>query len=403
MVEQIIMRSGTLSSDSFDIEHIEPVKGQSFPEQVQSCVEQLSRFIYPEGEARYFITQQTFFLSAASRSEFDERASQIWEQLTAGCGTLLPATSIVAQRPVSGSDVVLELICIRAGDRTGVRYKTLDGLSYTVVEHDGYKTVHAAGLTGDPTDNILTSSEKAFDAAVKILTAEGLSIHHIIRQWNYIEEIACIADGGEGHQNYQVFNDVRSRYYDAGTFDQGYPAATGIGMTTGGVIIGFIALSPSEKVTIKPIHNPGQIDAHKYSELVLEGKATSGVVQKCTPKFERAKLVSIGSSHHIYVSGTASILGERTMYAGDVENQTITTIENIFRLFSKENQEALGLRFDLSTIQFSHLRVYVKFQEDIPLVQRICQERLNSSSSLFLQSDVCREDLLVEIEGVFSI
>ncbi len=403
MVEQIIMRSGTLSSDSIDIEHIEPVNGSSFSEQVLSCVEQLSKFIYPEGETRYFVTQQTFFIAAGSREEFNERSAQIREHLSTNCGALLPATSIVAQNPVSGSDVVLELMCTRAGEGTEVRYRSLDGISYTVVEQEGFKTVHAAGLTGDPSDNILESSVRAFDAAVKILKTEGLSIDHIIRQWNYIEEIARIDSVEGGTQNYQVFNDVRSDYYNAGKFENGYPAATGIGMTTGGVIIGFIALSTSKKVTIRAIHNPGQIDAHKYSELVLEGKASSGAVQKCTPKFERAKLISIGSRHHIYVSGTASILGERTMYVGDVENQTITTIENIFRLFSSENQVALGLNFEVDRIHFSHLRVYVKYQADIPLVQKICSERLHSSSSLFLESDVCREDLLVEIEGVFSI
>ena len=403
MVEQIIMRSSIQSSNNFDIEHIEPVTGKSFPEQVQSCVEQLSKFIYPEGEARYYITQQTFFISAGSRAEYDERSVQIREQLSASCGSLLPATSIVSQSPVRGNDVVLELICIRATGDKKVHYKSLSGIAYTVVEQDGYKSVHAAGLAGTPADSILESSEKAFDNAMKILEAEGLSIHHIIRQWNYIENISRVEGFEEEHQNYQVFNDVRSHYYEKGTFDNGYPAATGIGMTTGGVIIDFIALSPSDQISVKPIQNPGQIDAHRYSELVLKGTPSEGLQQKCSPKFERAKLVTIGSGHYIYVSGTASIRGEKTMHVDDVEKQTLTTIENIFQLFSKENQESLGLKFDVSQIRFSHLRAYVKYNKDIPLVKKICESKLNSNSSLFLISDICREDLLVEIEGVFSV
>ena len=133
--------------------------------------------------------------------------------------------------------------------------------------------------------------------------------------------------------------------------------------------------------------------------MVLEGKSE----QKCTPKFERAKLVSIGEGNYIYVSGTASILGEKTVHVGDVEKQTLTTIENIKRLFSKENQDSLGLDFDVAKIRFSHLRVYVKYKEDIPAVQKVCDAELNCKSSLFLESDVCREDLLVEIEGVFTV
>ena len=403
MVEQIIMRSGSQSLKNIDIEHIKPVLGKSFPEQIKSCIEQLSDFIFPEGESRYLVTQQTFFIASASRAEYDERSTLIREQLSTTCGNLLPATSIVAQSPVCGNDVVLELICARAEEGIEVHYKSLEGLSYTVVEQDSFKTVHAEGLTGAPGDNILEASERAFDIAMKILEEEGLSIHHIIRQWNYIEDIALVEGIEKEHQNYQVFNDVRSRYYEKGTFDNGYPAATGIGMDTGGVIIGFIALYPSDQVTVKPIRNPGQIDAHRYSELVLKGTAAEGLERKCTPKFERAKLVSIGSSHYIYVSGTASIRGEKTMHVGDVENQTLTTIENIFQLFSKENQESMGLDFEVSQIRFSHLRAYVKYNKDIPLVKKICESKLNSNSLLFLISDVCREDLLVEIEGVFTI
>ena len=113
--------------------------------------------------------------------------------------------------------------------------------------------------------------------------------------------------------------------------------------------------------------------------------------------------MTIGSRNYIYVSGTASILGEKTVHEGDVEKQTLTTIENIKRLFSRENQEKLGLDFDMDEIQFSHLRVYVKYKEDIPAVEKVCEAELNSKSSLYLVSDVCRENLLVEIEGVFNL
>jgi hypothetical protein len=72
-------------------------------------------------------------------------------------------------------------------------------------------------------------------------------------------------------------------------------------------------------------------------------------------------------------------------------------------LFSRENQESLGLEFDVSKVQFSHLRVYVKDKEDIPAVKKICFAELNCKSCLFLESDVCREELLVEIEGLFTV
>jgi hypothetical protein len=174
-------------------------------------------------------------------------------------------------------------------------------------------------------------------------------------------------------------------------------------MDTGGIIIGFIALSESDKVQVKPIRNPRQIDAHQYSDQVLRGELTGVSAKKCTPKFERGKMVTLGGRHYVYVSGTASIVGEKTMFPGDVDKQTRTTIENIFELFSAGNQDKLGIELDISQIQFSHLRVYVKHQKDIPAVKRICEAELNCKSSIYLESDVCREDLLVEIEGIFTL
>jgi enamine deaminase RidA (YjgF/YER057c/UK114 family) len=398
MVEQIIMRSGSHTLNGFKFEHIVPASGDNFSEQVRSCIEQLLEFLHQEVDADLFVTQQTFFISAHSRNEYEERSSEIRNQLLTLCGSRLPATSIVAQSPADNRDVVLELICTKAAEDKKVSYKSHSGFNYTVVEFKGYKAVHCAGLMGNVDDSIAEASERAFQSAVGILEFEGLSIKHIIRQWNYIENIAIVEDVN-APQNYQDFNDVRARYYDQVQFDQGFPAATGIGQDTGGVIIGFIALADSDIISIKPIMNPGQIDAHQYSDVVLEGNSE----QKCTPKFERAKLVSIGDRNYVYVSGTASILGEKTVHVGDVEKQTLTTIDNIKRLFSKKNQKSLGLDFDVADIHFSHLRVYVKHKEDIPAVEKICDTELNCSSSLFLESDVCREELLVEIEGVFNV
>lgn len=397
MVEQIIMGSGSNTLNGFNFDHIVPASGADFNEQVRSCIEQLQEFIHQE-DIRLFISQQTFFISAHSREEYEEKSAIIRNQLSIHCGSSLPATSIVAQSPAGERAVVLELICTRALPDKQVTYKSLSGVNYTVVSFRGYKCVHCAGLMGKADDTITEASERAFEQAVAILNAEGLSIKNIIRQWNYIENIAIVEDKN-APQNYQDFNDVRARYYNQVQFENGYPAATGIGQDTGGVIIGFIALSESDIINIRPIANPGQIDAHQYSELVLEGNSA----QKCTPKFERAKLVTIGSRNYIYVSGTASILGEKTVHEGDVEKQTLTTIENIKRLFSKENQDKLGLDFDVAKIQFSHLRVYVKYKKDIPAVQKVCDSELNYKSSLFLESDVCRENLLVEIEGVFNV
>lgn len=403
MVEQIIVTSGEQLKTGLAFESIKPTGGKSFAKQVNNCIKQLYGFIFPDGDARYFITQQTFFIAAETRDKYEERSALIMKKVTECCGLMLPATCIVAQSPARGSEVVLELICTRANKGKEILYKSAGGFSYTVVSYGDFKVVHSTGLMGGPEDSIEEAAEKAFKSAVEILEIEGLTIHHIIRQWNYVEDIGHVDDPLRTTQNYQVFNDVRAKYYDHTEFPTGYPAATGIGMNTGGVIIGFIAVSESDLVEIKPIRNPRQIDAHKYSEKVLVGKLTGIMGEKCTPKFERGKMVVLNGSTNMYVSGTASIVGEKTLHPNDVEKQTVTTIENIFELFSSENQAGLGTHFDQAQIEFSHLRIYVKHQEDFSKVEAVCKSMLNSKSFLFLESDICREDLLVEIEGIFTI
>ena len=190
MVEQIIVTSGKQLKTGLAFESIKPTGGRSFNEQLESCIEQLSGFIFPEGEARYFITQQTFFISAKSREEYDVRSSLIMDKVAGRCGKMIPATSIVAQSPALGSEIVLELIGTRAAKGKEIIYKTAGDLSYTVVNQGNFKVVHANGLMGKAGDSIQESAVKAFESAVDILKREGLSISHIISQWNYVEDIA---------------------------------------------------------------------------------------------------------------------------------------------------------------------------------------------------------------------
>jgi len=363
-------------------------------------MDQLFYFIQPKERGKHIIALQTFFILAKSRTQYEERAGQVRERLAAHFGSAPPPTNIVALDPEEGLDVVLELI-FKNQERNGkVSYKSISGLSYAVIDHKDFKEVFGVGMDDNKSGSIKESIIKAFNDVISILTAEGLSLNNIVRQWTYIENITNYDKTGNLFQHYQEYNEVRAQFYNAVTFHHGYPAATGIGARTGGVSIGFIAVSDDESVRVSPICNPMQADAHKYSELVLMGEKLTGTIRKSTPKFERAKLVSFGGRDYIFISGTASIVGEETLYRNNVEKQTQTTIENILQLFSKYNQEINDLECKDSGPEFSHLRIYVKHQKDIPAVKKICRSRLNSKSSLFLVSDICRDELLVEIEGL---
>lgn len=194
-------------------------------------------------------------------------------------------------------------------------------------------------------------------------------------------------------QRYQEFNDVRSGVYGT-TFEEcGYPAATGIGMNRGGVIVEFVAVKSNE-VESKPVDNPGQIAAHVYSEKVLIGEEC---VLKTTPKFERARYFRFQDKKLIFISGTASITGEKTVGIEDPVEQTEVTIQNIQRLYSDEVLK--GLSNEKLNTKYGHARVYVKYRKDFSAIKKTFKAHFGNIPVVYIIADICRDNLLVEIEG----
>ena len=102
----------------------------------------------------------------------------------------------------------------------------------------------------------------------------------------------------------------------------------------------------------------------------------------------------------IYISGTAAIRGQETMAENDVEKQTRVTIENIANLVSPGNLKRYGVLIGQEILPFAYFRVYVKNEADLSRVKEICTPFFKDAPGEYLISDICRESLLVEIEGV---
>ena len=186
---------------------------------------------------------------------------------------------------------------------------------------------------------------------------------------------------------------MRSAFY-AGHFGKaGFPAATGIGMDQGGVLIEFVAIRPGTARTL-PLDNPLQISAHAYSEKILAGGVYT---DKKTPKFERARYFELFGKKLIFISGTASIRGEKTVGIGDPAEQTKVTIQNISRLYSPQ----MLSRISKNNLQpkYGHARVYVKNPHDFPAIKKMFRRYFGRLPVVYLIADICREELLVEIEG----
>lgn len=242
-------------------------------------------------------------------------------------------------------------------------------------------------------DNYSNCGENAnvcFEALKNLLNQAGLSIQSVIRQWNYIENITGF---DEDNQRYQEFNNVRTGFYGEHFNLNGFPAATGIGMNRGGVIIEFVAVEADEAISL-PLNNPEQVAAHDYSRDVLVGNE---FINKSTPKFERARYLELFGKKQVFISGTASIRGEKTVGINNPVKQTEITIENMQRLYSPDILAALTEN-SLRPV-YGHARVYVKNKKDFPEIKKTFKRYYGNLPVVYIIADICREDLLVEIEG----
>ena len=103
----------------------------------------------------------------------------------------------------------------------------------------------------------------------------------------------------------------------------------------------------------------------------------------------------------MFISGTASITGSATQHASDAVRQTEETLDNIAALIAEENLARHGLPgLGTSLASLGLARVYVKRPEDYAAVRAVCERRLGALPLTYAIADVCRKDLLVEIEGV---
>jgi len=391
-----------------------PGQGDTALEQLEDCCKNLIAKLDFFGLDINHVLKLTLFYSSADNQDYSDRKKEFKLFIKEYFGTDKVPVSYIGQPPENNHRVSMEAILfLQIPGISTIHHKDFNGYNYIVIEHQDYKEIYASGITADEiNDSIYNLSEFAFKIMQDLLKKEGLNFNNVVRQWNYIENILGITKKGEVEissgktvdfpnsvQNYQLFNDVRTSNYNTVKMVNGYPAATGIGMNTGGVILDFIAIEPTEEIKIYPINNPLQKDAHKYSENVLVGSSYDISGEKTSPKFERAKLVAGKRSGRIYISGTAAIIGQDTVKSNNAGEQTKTTIKNIQSLIARENFNKNGLDISFKLENLSYIRVYIKNQNDIPEVKAICKKYFRDVPSLYLVSDICRKNLLVEIEG----
>jgi hypothetical protein len=339
----------------------------------------------------YTLVKLNIFIDIPDYGSYLKALKEIGKSVSVTFGDRCPAYNITVHPPERPWKISVEAGYVRT-DPSQVVSKVWNSKHYVVIISDSGKEVWAGGLgSGFFPDDTRRAASVAFDQMRGMLAAEKMSFNHIVRQWNYIGNIIEIKND---IQNYQVFNEVRSENYGRYRTVPGYPAATGVGMMHGGVILDFYAVKSDITAKIESVDNPSQIRPYKYGQQVLKG------IQP--PQFERAVLKTDKSNSTLFISGTASIIGQDTIGIDDVERQTIVTIYNISKLTDAAGHNIISGNMDTGTGKMIVLRVYIKRQEDFDKVKKICNKRYPGVPALYIEADICRDNLLVEIEGESS-
>ncbi len=336
-----------------------------------------------------------FFLKDLGKKELVQRI--VAEIFPSGLG----AVTFIPQAPAFGSACLgLEIWAMGETDKVKIVRETPLSGQVTTAEFGGVRWFFGGGAnrSGPLADGAYRHSLDSFEQLEYQLQMSGFSVNQLVRTWIYQGRLLQ-AEGDT--QRYKELNRARTDYFAEHQIDR-YPASTGIGADNDGVIVAALAISPrnastrSTDMKIVPLENPQQISAFDYG----------AVYSPQSPKFARAMAVSMQGdtsedSCLIFVSGTASITDSESRHINDPLAQTELTLDNIAALIDGANLARHGLPgfcCDLSNLKC--VRIYVKRPSDVETIRTICQQRLGNVPMLYTWADVCRPELLVEIEGI---
>lgn len=221
--------------------------------------------------------------------------------------------------------------------------------------------------------NLERLSEQAYRSLISLTAEQGTP--HLIRTWNYLPDINQQQNRQERYQTFCVGR-YRACAEDE-SFEEQLPAATAIGTHSKGFLVYFLA----SKTPGLPIENPRQISAFRYP--TQYGPKS--------PSFSRAMLKEWCSDQSdLYISGTASVVGHETHHLNDGREQLNETIRNINQL----------LMIAKSVKKISLLKIYLRKSDDLAQIEEQISRLLGEATPrIYLHADICRQELLLEIDG----
>ncbi|MFO1506930.1 MAG: pteridine-dependent deoxygenase [Lysobacterales bacterium] len=217
---------------------------------------------------------------------------------------------------------------------------------------------------------LAATAEAAYRGLLDFL--DGHQTPHLLRIWNHVDSIN---EGDGDAERYRQFCVGRQRGI-AGRL-RGFPAATAIGCRNGRRVLQVYGLAA--RLPGRGIENPRQVSAWNYPRRYGPSP----------PAFARALATPAGT---LLLSGTAAVVGHASRSDGDLEGQMRELLANIDGVATASGLVPRALRW--------MLKAYVRERGWADRVTTAARSHFGGSGDLLvLEGDVCRRELLVEIDG----
>ena len=197
---------------------------------------------------------------------------------------------------------------------------------------------------------------------------------HVQRIWNYL---GAINRGTGDSERYKHFCAGRAQGMGA-FFAEGFPAATAIGHHGPEHRLQVYLLACDQPG--RRVENPRQVSAWRYPRQYGH----------TPPSFARA--MTLPAQDALAISGTAAVVGHASAHQDDLDAQLDETLLNLEALLVSAG---MATGFDTQ----SPLKTYVRNSGDAARVRAFLKRRLPGVPVLLLHGDICRSELLVEIDG----
>ncbi|MEM8548808.1 MAG: hypothetical protein AAGF46_11685 [Pseudomonadota bacterium] len=232
---------------------------------------------------------------------------------------------------------------------------------------------------GEP-DNLRAATQAVYEQLLNFIADAGYG--HVVKAWNYLGDINA---GAGDQERYKQFCAGRADAITALWPHEYLPAGTGVGAAEGAGLQVMVLASRTRPVLIE---NPRQVSAFHYPRQYGPR----------SPSFSRAAAIGSDDRQSLFISGTASIVGHESRHLDNLEAQVNETLSNIAALY-QVHQERTGL-----TARWQErgvYRVYLRRPDYLePVHAALVAAGFPVARCLYLQADICRAELLVEIDGV---